>query len=195
MLDGMHSTVPPPSCRRLPSLPISLQYALVLLGLLNLFRPRPAFVGNNYCNADNYCQTTPSLAVDVVLFRGSKALTVHRRHPPVGRAIVGGFVEIGEACVDAARREVEEETGLVLSRSALHLVHQVFDEPTRDPRRHTVSLLYWAEAPEGNPRAGDDAGGVEWVERGAKTVFDHELLLDAAFADRERVRIKPQLFL
>jgi 8-oxo-dGTP diphosphatase len=125
---------------------------------------------------------TPLLAVDCVVFdaRG-RVLLIRRKYPPFqGRyALPGGFVEIGETVEDAARREIEEETGVKAGR--LQLVG-VYSDPERDPRGHTCSVVFLASAPRATPRAGDDAAAAEWMAgwTSVDLAFDHaKILADA----------------
>src|SRR5215210_7004902 len=100
--------------------------------------------------AENYDPSRydrPSVTVDVVIFtlqeRELHVLLVKRkRWPHEGRwAIPGGFVQMDESLELAARRELEEETG----------VHDIyleqlytFGEPKRDPRTRVISVAYIA---------------------------------------------------
>ncbi|MBI5016669.1 MAG: NUDIX hydrolase [Deltaproteobacteria bacterium] len=95
----------------------------------------------------------PLPTVDVAIVDGDQVVLVRRRNPPEGWALPGGFVEEGEALEAAAVREAREETGL-----AVKLREQFFtySDPARDPRRHTITTVFLAEA-EGVPRGGDDA--------------------------------------
>lgn len=101
---------------------------------------------------------TPNLAVDIVLINNSTGFlyAIQRKFPPIGLALPGGFVEVGETCEDAARREALEETGVKLDR--LYFVG-LYDDPKRDPRRHVVSIAYLART-EQTPVAGDDAAEI-----------------------------------
>jgi len=123
--------------------------------------------------------TTPTLAVDVIIELadrpGRPIVLVKRRFPPSGHALPGGFVDIGETVEEAARREAREETGLDITLGTLL---GVYSDPSRDPRGHTVSLVYIATA-AGEPVAGDDAAGVLIVKPGEAPplVFDHGLIL------------------
>jgi ADP-ribose pyrophosphatase YjhB (NUDIX family) len=56
----------------------------------------------------------PKLAVDCIILVDGKVLLIHRRNPPLGWALPGGFIEYGETIEDAVRREMKEETGLEL---------------------------------------------------------------------------------
>jgi 8-oxo-dGTP diphosphatase len=103
---------------------------------------------------------------------------VERRYPPHGLALPGGFVEWGETLEEACRREVLEETGLsILSLRQLH----AYSAPSRDPRHHTISVVFLARV-EGEPRAGDDAASIHIVSLEVlpeSLCFDHaEILAD-----------------
>jgi 8-oxo-dGTP diphosphatase len=123
--------------------------------------------------------TTPTLAVDVIIELadrpGRPIVLVKRRFPPAGHSLPGGFVDVGETVEEAARREAREETGLDITLGALL---GVYSDPSRDPRGHTVSLVYVATA-TGEPVAGDDAASVLIVKPGEAPplVFDHGLIL------------------
>ena len=122
---------------------------------------------------------TPALTVDVVIELvdrpGRPVVLIERRNPPPGCALPGGFVDIGETVEAAARREALEETGLeVRLRSLLG----VYSDPARDPRLHTVSIVYIGEA-RGEPRSGDDAAAVRVtsLEDLPPLAFDHARIL------------------
>jgi len=95
----------------------------------------------------------PVPTVDIVIrFQGGVVL-VKRSNPPLGWALPGGFVDYGETLESAARREAREETGLELA----NLVQfHAYSDPQRDPRQHTLSLVFTAEG-EGTLQGGDDA--------------------------------------
>jgi 8-oxo-dGTP diphosphatase len=128
---------------------------------------------------------TPALTVDCVIFDGhGRALLIRRKNEPFkdAYALPGGFVEIGETVEDACRREIREEAGLELG--AVRLLG-VYSDPKRDPRGHTVSVVFLARLPDGAvPHAGSDAAGAEWVEdwRTLTLAFDHAQILEDAEA-------------
>lgn len=84
---------------------------------------------------------------------GPGLVLIRRGHEPLGWAIPGGFVDAGETVEEAARREALEETGLEVE---LEELLYVYSEPARDPRRHTMSVVFTALA-EGVPVGMDDA--------------------------------------
>lgn len=122
---------------------------------------------------------TPAVAVDVVVelsdAPGRPIVLIARRYPPPGHALPGGFVDVGETVEDAARREVREETGLDVRLTRLL---GVYSDPARDPRGHTVSIVYVGTA-AGTPRAGDDASAVLVADPAhpPALAFDHDRIL------------------
>lgn len=126
---------------------------------------------------------TPALTVDCVIYDPTgRVILIRRKNEPFkgSFALPGGFVDIGETVEDACRREVREETGLVVSD--LELVG-VYSDPARDPRGHTVSTVFLAKLPVAEaPIAGDDAATAEWVVdwRTQRLAFDHAQILEDA---------------
>ena len=103
---------------------------------------------------------------------------IERKNPPFGWALPGGFVDYGESLEVAAIREAEEETCL-----KVRLLYQLgaYSAPTRDPRFHTISVVFVASA-TGAPKAADDAKDVGIFSRDSlpeNLAFDHgEILQD-----------------
>jgi 8-oxo-dGTP diphosphatase len=126
---------------------------------------------------------TPALATDCVIFDpDGRVLLIRRKNDPFkgGYALPGGFVDIGETVEAGCRREVREETGLEVS--GLRLVG-VYSDPSRDPRGHTVSVVFLARLPTAvTPRAGDDAASAGWISdwRAHTLAFDHAQILEDA---------------
>jgi 8-oxo-dGTP diphosphatase len=126
---------------------------------------------------------TPALTVDCVVFDSSgRVLLIRRENEPFkgAYALPGGFVDIGETVEAACRRELLEETGL--EAGTLRLVG-VYSDPARDPRGHTVSVVYLTQLDSAaEPRAASDAAAAEWVAdwREHKLAFDHAQILDDA---------------
>ena len=121
----------------------------------------------------------PFPTVDVVLINAGKVLLIERKNEPLGWALPGGFVDYGESAENAAARELEEETGL----RAIHLdLLGVYSAPARDPRFHTLTVVYLGQA-EGTISAGDDAGDARWFGLNAlpeHIAFDHrQIIFDA----------------
>ena len=101
---------------------------------------------------------------------------IERVNPPFGWAIPGGFVDYGESVEKAATREAEEETGLQVK---LIEQFQVYSDPERDPRQHTISIVFLATA-RGTPEAKDDAKSLKTFEIWEipnNLCFDHDRIL------------------
>jgi 8-oxo-dGTP diphosphatase len=123
---------------------------------------------------------TPALTVDIIIELAdrpdSPIVLIERRNPPHGWAIPGGFVDVGETVEHAAVREAREETSCDVRLKALL---GVYSDPRRDPRSHTVSAVYVAEA-RGEPRAADDAKSLSVFSADslpAALAFDHARIL------------------
>jgi 8-oxo-dGTP diphosphatase len=119
------------------------------------------------------------LTVDVVIRVGDPrhVVLIRRRNPPLGWALPGGFVDMGETVEVAAEREAGEETGLAVRLVGLL---GVYSDPARDPRGHTVSVVFVGDA-DGEPRGGDDAAAAAVFALDsppAPLAFDHARILD-----------------
>jgi ADP-ribose pyrophosphatase YjhB (NUDIX family) len=127
------------------------------------------------CMARPIC---PPIAADVIIEIDGRIVLIERRNYPHGWAIPGGFVDVGETVEAAARREMREETGLEVELTELLGVYSRAD---RDPRGHTVSLVYVGRA-QGEPHADDDAKAAALFSLDAlpaPLAFDHtEILAD-----------------
>jgi 8-oxo-dGTP diphosphatase len=151
-------------------------------------------------NAENYDPARyerPSVTVDVVIFtlqeRELHVLLVKRKHWPFeGRwAIPGGFVNMDESLDRAARRELEEETGV---RDIYLEQLYTFGEPKRDPRMRVISVAYIAlvSADTQTLRVSDESIDVSWFPVRAlpgPLAFDHDTIL-AAGLDRLRSKLE-----
>ena len=123
---------------------------------------------------------TPALTTDIIIELKDRPdvpiVLIRRKNPPHGWALPGGFVDVGESLEHAAVREAEEEPAL---RVTLKILLGCYSDPTRDPRGHTASAVYVAEA-VGEPRAQVDAAGVAiFSPEGLPSplVFDHARIL------------------
>lgn len=108
----------------------------------------------------------PKLAVDVCVFlpNWSVLLITRKFEPFLGAyALPGGFVECGETCLEAAQRELAEETGLEIPKNRFSYIG-FYDNPQRDPRGHVVSVAFGCILQSQlQVRAADDAATAEWV--------------------------------
>jgi 8-oxo-dGTP diphosphatase len=119
----------------------------------------------------------PIPTVDVIIeMEGGRIVLIRRKNPPAGWALPGGFVDYGESVEAAARREALEETGL-----EVELVEQfhTYSAPDRDPRQHTMSVVFIARA-AGEPRGADDAAearGFDPEKLPEPMAFDHRQIV------------------
>ncbi len=136
------------------------------------------------------------LAVDLVIFtiinKALNILLIKRGREPFegSHALPGGGVNEEEGIEAAARRELEEETGL--KNVFLEQLFTFGEDPKRDPRNRVVSIAYYAlVSHEINPKAGDDAADAFWMPVSElpkiKLAFDHDQIIKTAL---ERLRGK-----
>ena len=127
----------------------------------------------------------PALTVDGVLFHNDSLLLIKRKNPPFKDcwALPGGFVEYGETTEHAIQREMKEETSLDTTITKLI---GVYSDPNRDPRGHTISVVYVLQAKDMQPHAGDDAAQVRFFNISAlpPLAFDHEHIIRDAITRR-----------
>lgn len=140
---------------------------------------------------------TPLLAADALIELidepGRPIVLIERKNPPYGWAIPGGFVDIGETVETTAVREAMEEVCLQVSLRALL---GIYSGPQRDPRGHTVTAIYIAEA-KGRPVAADDAKsvGVFTLDQlPSPLAFDHDMVLQDYRRYRETGEVAPLRF-
>ena len=124
----------------------------------------------------------PFPTVDIIIKMGEEGIIlIKRRNPPLGWALPGGFVDYGESLEAAAKREAKEETSLVVE-----LLYQLgaYSDPGRDPRFHTITVVFVAKPVEGQPKAADDAKEIGIFTRHTlpeNTAFDHAQILKDYF--------------
>lgn len=150
--------------------------------------------------AATYPYPRPNLAVDCVVFgldqqNSLKVLLIRRNLAPFqGQwALPGGFVRVDESLEMAARRELQEETGL----QGIFLEQlYTFGAVDRDPRERVVSVAYYAlvNLTEYAVQAATDASEARWfqLKQLPELAFDHAQIIATAIARLQgKVRYEP----
>jgi len=133
------------------------------------------------------------VTADAVVIQDGHVLLIRRKgQPGQGQwALPGGFVEQDEFVVDAALRELEEETGIAVAEADLRaaiVATRVFDAPFRDMRgrmiTHATLFHLRPQTPELPTAVGaDDADLASWVRltdlRREALFSDHFLIIQA----------------
>ena len=141
-----------------------------------------------------YKPVTPLLAADILIelidLPEHPFVLIERANPPYGWAVPGGFVDVGETVETAAVREAKEEVCLDVKLIALL---GLYSNPERDPRNHTVTAVYVAQA-HGMPVAADDAkhcAVFTFINLPDLLAFDHAMVLEDYRRYKETGQVTP----
>lgn len=108
----------------------------------------------------------PRVAVGAVVFKEGGVLLVQRGQAPAegSWAIPGGSVRVGETLQQAAKREILEETGVVICATEPVYTFDVIEKDSEGRVRfHYVIVDLAAEYVAGTPRPASDAVDARWV--------------------------------
>jgi len=122
----------------------------------------------------------PIPTVDIIIEISKGIILIKRKNPPFGWAIPGGFIDYGESAEQAAKREAKEETGLDIEDLKQFHTYSASD---RDPRHHTISVVFNARA-NGIPKPDDDAADIGIFTKDnlpEQIAFDHSKILEDYF--------------
>ena len=130
----------------------------------------------------------PSLTADIVCLsydfkaKKHKILLIQRGKDPFkgSWALPGGFVNEGERSIEAAARELKEETGLDVPVNQFKQIG-LYDTPNRDPRGWVISAAYYLLSVNdlGVAKAGDDAANISVfdIDNLPTLAFDHATII------------------
>jgi 8-oxo-dGTP diphosphatase len=127
------------------------------------------------------------VSVDIIVF-GKKSgktqvLLIKRKNEPFKGmwALPGGYVNADESLLDAAKRELKEETGVDLNN--LDQLY-TFGDPDRHPLKRVISVAYTTvvDQDQVHIQASDDAEDARWysIEELPNLAFDHREMIDFA---------------
>jgi 8-oxo-dGTP diphosphatase len=158
------------------------------------------FVYKRYSFCDKLAEyKKPSLTVDIIIFNESRDngiingidennknefVLIKRKNEPFKNhwAIPGGFVDYGETIENAAIREAKEEVGIDVK---LKKLLGAYSEPKRDPRGHTITMVYLAIGNFKEIKPDSDATDAKIYSfddiKSMKIAFDHSKILVDAF--------------
>ena len=124
----------------------------------------------------------PSITTDIFIFDEEfNFILIKRKNNPYKNywALPGGFVEYGESVETAAIREAKEETNIDVELKDLV---NVYSEPNRDPRGHSITVVYTANGNMDNKNANDDACDIAIFSQEEldelKLAFDHNKIIE-----------------
>ncbi len=122
----------------------------------------------------------PFVTVDGIIEYNNGVVLIERSNPPFGWAMPGGFLDYGESAEEGVRREVKEETGLDFTGYKLF---KVCSRPERDPRFHTVTIVFYGKG-KGILKAASDAKGAGIFTPDnlpPEMAFDHKSVIEEYF--------------
>ena len=162
---------------------------LHLMGSLDAMTSVPGYDSSRY---PPFAVTVDLVVFTVVEGRLQVVLVERGGEPFAGRlALPGGFVRPDEDLLDAAVRELAEETAVNTPTGHLEQFG-AYGAPGRDPRMRVVTVGYWAIVPKlREPRGGSDAAAAylvpvdEALAQPDRLAFDHHQILSDAL---ERAR-------
>ena len=127
----------------------------------------------------------PSVTTDIIILNENKEVVlIKRKNDPYKDfwAIPGGFIDYGETVENAAIREAKEETNIDVE---LKNICGVYSDLNRDPRGHTISIVYIGQGNVEKMKASSDAKDIKFfsfdeVEK-IDLAFDHSKILKNAY--------------
>ena len=152
----------------------------------------------NCCTKCGYVQYINPLPGVAVLVERDKSLLIGKRSQNSTQngkwCLPCGYIEHNENYLDAAQREVLEETGLVVEITSLVSV----SSNRIHPDLHTFVAVLTAEAVGGKIEAGDDLVALDWLHRNAvfpEMAFKADQYIIEKYFENSLVRIPVDAYL
>lgn len=117
----------------------------------------------------------PRPAVSAAVFRDGHVLLVERAKPPLQGvwSLPGGHIEPGEPAIDAAHRELAEETGVTADlKGVADVIDVILKQPDGFLRAHYVLTVFYGLWLAGDPQGASDCASARWVDASALDRFD-----------------------
>lgn len=136
-------------------------------------------------NTYTYQYPHPAVTTDCVVFgfdgKELRVLLIERGQDPYkGKlAFPGGFMNMDETLEECARRELQEETSLVVEKLEQF---RAFSTVDRDPRERVISVAFFGLVKMAAVQGGDDAKSAQWIslDEVPQLAFDHDYILREA---------------
>ncbi|MDR2624343.1 MAG: NUDIX hydrolase [Methanobrevibacter sp.] len=123
-----------------------------------------------------------SITTDIFIYNDkNEFILIKRKNDPFKDywALPGGYLDYGETVENGAIREAKEETNIDVRLTKLF---NVYSNPDRDPRGHTVTIVYLATGDFKDLKAKDDAKDAKVFTKddlySISLAFDHKIILN-----------------
>lgn len=137
----------------------------------------------------------PILGVGAIILQRDRVLLVERGGAPLAGywSLPGGVLEVGETLEEGVRREVLEETGLLVRPAGVvQIFERIMLDAQRLPEYHYVLVDYFCRVAGGTLAAASDARRAVWVPRrrlAQYTITEGTLpVIEKAFRERAKYR-------
>jgi len=133
------------------------------------------------CGYVHYLNPAPGIAMLVKSPAGEILIGRRRAAVRYGHrwCLPGGYIEYEESFLDAAHREVREETGLEVRIDG---IVNVVSNHLADGH-HTLVIVLLGEVLAGRPAPGDDLEELRWIDRQAHAGIDYAFAADRRIID------------
>jgi nucleoside triphosphatase len=109
-------------------------------------------------------QNYPEPTVGALIFNQSNQLLLVKTHKWHGNyTIPGGHVELGESLKEALKREIQEETGLMLEKADFLCYQEFIYDESYWEKRHFIFFDFICRVKAGTVQLNDEAEEYAWV--------------------------------